>query len=132
MISPGKVRVISATFTAVGAGASQVDLRPADGKQWEILYAVAYHADAAAVVCDWVFSDVDSGGAVGLAGGGISINPSVIHPLGAIVSGGPTQCLGPIKSTRGRYPSFVFVASAAGKVGTIRAIVLEYAGFLDA
>jgi len=132
MNDQGKVRVISLTTTSIAAGATTLNLKPADGKQWEILYAVAYHADAAGVVCDWVFSDPDSGGAVGLSGGGITINPAVIHPLGAIVSGGPTQCLGPIKATYMRCPSFVFVASAAGKISYIRAIVLEYSGMKDA
>lgn len=131
MISPGKVRVISATTTSTGAGGTTVNLRPDDGKQWEILYAIAYHADAAGVVCDWVFSDPDSGGAVGLAGGGITINPAVIHPIGAITSGGNTQLLGPLKATRGRFPSFVFVASAINKIGYVRALVIEYAGTLD-
>lgn len=131
MIEPGMPRVITRTFTSTGAGSSAVNLVPDENKMWEILYAVAYHADAAAVACDWVFTDPDSGGAVGLAGSGISLAPAVIHPLGAIVSGGPTQCLGPIKATRTRYPSFVFVASAASKAGTIRALVLEYKGILD-
>ena len=132
MISAGKPRVIAATFTSTGAGASSVDLRPADGKQWEILYAVGYHADAAAVVCDWVFQDPESGGAQGLSGSGISINPAVIQPLGGVTSGGLSNCLGPIKATRGRYPSFVFVASAISKIGYVRALVLEYQGTLDA
>jgi hypothetical protein len=131
MISPGKVRVIATTFTSVGAGASTVPLRPDDGKEWEILYAIAYHGDAAGVLCDWVFTDPGSGGSVGLSGGGISINPNVVHPLGAIVAGGPTQLLAPLKATRARYLGFVFTASAAGKVGTVRALVLEYAGLQD-
>jgi len=132
MISAGKPRVIATTFTSTGAGASSVDLRPADGKQWEILYAVGYHADAAAVICDWVFSDPDSGGAQGLSGAGISIAPAVIQPLGGVTSGGLSNCLGPIKATRGRFPSFVFVASAISKIGYVRALVLEYQGTLDA
>lgn len=131
MISPGKVRVLSLSTTSTGAGGTTVSVRPDDGKQYEILYAIGYHADAAGVVCDWVFSDPDSGGAVGLAGGGITINPSVIHPIGAITSGGDTQLLGPVKATRGRYPSFVFVASAINKVGYVRALVIEYSGTLD-
>ena len=132
MIRAGKPRVLALSFTATGAGASSVDLRPGDGKQWEILYAVGFHGDAAAVTCDWVFADPDSGGAQGLSGAGISLNPLTMQPLGGVVAGGATQCLSPIKATRGRYPSFVFVASAIGKIGYIRALVLEYQGTLDA
>jgi len=131
MIDNGKVRVISVSTTSAGAGATTVALRPPENKQWTILYAVAYHADAAGVVCDWVFQDPDSGGNVGLSGGGITINPAVMQPLGGVISGGNSNFLGPVKATYTRYPSFVFVASAVNKVGYVRAVVLEYTGLLD-
>jgi len=132
MIHKGMTRVISTSFTSTGAGAMSVPLRPADGKQWEIIYAVGYHADAAAVICDWTFVDPDSGGAVGLSGMGISLNPAVQQPLGGIVAGALTSFVLPLKATRGRYPAFVFVASAINKIGYIRAVVIEYGGTLDA
>jgi hypothetical protein len=131
MIDPGMPRVLSLTTTSTGAGSTTVPLRPDDGKQWVILFAVGYHADAAGVVCDWVYQDPDSGGAVGLAGSGLILNPAVLQPIGAITAGGPTQLLSTVKATRGRYPTFVFVASAINKVGYVRALVWEYKGLLD-
>jgi hypothetical protein len=130
MIDPGMPRVLSLTTTSTGAGSTSVPLRPDDGKQWVILFAVGYHADAAAVICDWVYQDPDTG-IVGLAGAGININPAVLQPIGAITAGGPTQLLSTVKATRGRYPAFVFVASAINKIGYVRALVLEYKGLLD-
>jgi hypothetical protein len=130
MISRGRVKAVFVDFTSVGAGPAAVNLRPDQGKQWRIMYAVGWHADAGAVNCAWYLTDI--------VGGGLPITPDIscaaaaLQPIGSIATGGPTQCLGPLKATRDRYYSFVFAASAAAKHGYVRAIVEEYLGVNDA
>lgn len=124
-LSAGMVRYILVDTTSSGAGATAVNLQPAEGKQWRILYAIGHHADAGAVNCAWYLTDPDTNG--GLTPD-ISLAAAAILPLGAIASAGQTQVLGPLKATRSRYYSFVFTASAGAKHGYVRAVVEEYGG----
>lgn len=129
MISRGKVRYIAVDTTSVGAGATVVNLQPSDGKQWRIMYAIAFHADVGAVNVGWYCTDPAASGSLTYP---ISLAPNTMLPLGAIASAGAHQLLGPLKCTVSRYYSFVFTASAAAKHGYIYAIVEEFVGVSDA
>lgn len=124
-LSAGLVRFILETTVSGAGGAVVVNLQPPEGKQWRILYAVGSHNDAGDRDSQWYLTT--PAGTGGLTPG-IALAPGVMLALGALAGAGNTQCLGPLKATRGRYYSFVFNASAAAKTGYVRAVVEEYGG----
>jgi len=121
-----RVRLKIASATAAGAATTSVPFRPAAGEIWEVLWIIGYHDDGIAWMY-WAWTDdvvtasemtrkQSAASYDYLALGGNAINPASA-PLNA-----------PLWITYTSFPTFQWVASAGGKIGTVKALVRVYAG----
>ncbi len=125
-------RIIPKVFTGVSVGAATVyvPLRPrVNGTEWDILFAWGSQNDGA-VLCSWGFVSPEAPGGViltSLTASGANINWDIF----AYAEKTPSAARLPLFATWDRYPQFAFVASAAGKIGTVAALVIERIGIED-
>lgn len=122
----GATRFITATTASAGAGQTIVNLQPAAGCVWEIIWAWAFQDDGA-VWHEWQGVDPDT---TMTLTGVIASGANDALPLGPIIGGGddPNYLVAPMVVTYNRYVRYWFTASAAAKNGTLRAVVREYRG----
>lgn len=120
----GKPRTIYAEVTSAGAGATIVHLRPEAGQVWILLWATGQQNDGN-VSCGWYFTDPETPAGVALYS--VTLAANVPLAFGALAANAAPACWGQgMKLNYSRYASFLFTASAAAKIGAIRALVLEY------
>lgn len=126
----GKMRVVIVTGTSVGAGATVTSLRPEAGQVWIVLWATGEQNDGA-VSSGWYFTDPETPAGANLFNiAALPANTPVA--FGALAaSAAPAGWGQGFKLNYSRYASFVFTASAAAKVCTIKALVLEYTNTED-
>lgn len=122
----GVTRVIIATTVSTGAGDTDVDLRPASGRVWEVLFARAYQNDGA-VAQKWLFTDPD---ASDQEISGITATAAwVSFMLGCnSENAASSPFIAPPILSYNRYFTYRFTASAITKTGWIVAMVKEYRG----
>ncbi len=114
------------TVASTGAGATSVNLRPAVGQAWKILYAEGFQDDGA-VNHEWQFTDpVTAAGT--LAARTAAAAYERLNIVTTPATGTYQPLTEPIWVTRERYLTYTFTASAGGKNGYIRALVEEYDG----
>ncbi|GAI69916.1 unnamed protein product [marine sediment metagenome] len=122
----GRMRVMGIEGTSEGAEATFVPLRPPNvGTQWEIIWVIGRQNDGA-VSHGWYWYDPEHPvGALLYVAVGALDTPL---PLGALGSELPNVSTNNWWATYDHYPSYYFQASAAGKKGTVLAIVIERVG----
>lgn len=120
----GKARVVVVTGTSVGAGSTVTSLRPEAGQVWIVLWATGEQNDGN-VSCSWFFTDPET--PAGAALFSVSLAANTPLAFGALAANAVPAGWGQgLKLNFSRYASFVFAASAAAKICTIKALVLEY------
>ncbi len=112
--------------TSGDAGVMLIPMRPSDASiQWEIIWAIGKQNDGA-VSHGWYWFDPEHpvGALLYLIPGALDIP----LPLGAMGSDLPNVSTDNWWATSDDYPAYYFQASAAGKKGTVLAIVIERVG----
>ena len=122
----GVSRIINLSVTSVGAGATDLDLRPSAGMLWEVLFAVGTQNDGG-VPCGWYMTDPDAVDYT--VSEGTATGPWTVWYLGGHAENAAMGALmAPVVLTFNRYLTFRFTASAGGKTGYVRALVKEFRG----
>lgn len=126
----GATRLIYATTVSVGAGNTQVALRPDVGKCWKLKYAWAYQASGGNRAAQWTWVDPDYSGNLGLsiaalpAATAMPLGSQTTTPAGVLIL--PQE----IWVYRSRYPVWLWTASGAAENGYAYALVEEFQGVL--
>lgn len=123
----GVCRFVTATAASTGAGATDVDLRPAAGCAWEIIYAWAVQDDGA-VAMKWLWSDPDVTDQTVFGSTGTANSDWPFGQVSASLSYPQMTLAAALTLTYNRYLTFRFTASAASKNGYVSALVREYRG----
>lgn len=130
----GRIKVKVVQTTSAGAGATVVNLRPAEqGTIWRVIWCTGEQADGA-VSQGWYWTDPETPAGASLVSiTGAANTPWPFCALDDVAGTSlPTHLDGGLFVTYDRYISFVFTASAGAKVGTIKALVEEQMGQLGA
>lgn len=121
----GVIRTLVITAISVGAGATNVNVRPDQGKLWEVLLATGRQNDGA-VWNAWRWVGEGSDEEICEVGAG-GANQYLI--LGTFTSNASTTAFSaPMIVTYDRYLRYQFAASAAAKTGTVHIVVKEFRG----
>lgn len=124
----GVTRILNLTVASAGAGATNLNLRPAAGRIWELLFAMGYNDDGA-VVHAWLMTDPDTAaGIISSLTASAAFDPLFLGLSTATSLVAQPVWFGPPILTYDRYLTYQFVASAGSKNGVIRAIVKEFRG----
>lgn len=123
----GVTRVINLTAASAGAGATDLDLRPAAGMVWELLMAVAYQDDGLRSQ-QWLMTDPDTTDGVLATNTAAGAYDRFQPGTGTVSTSPPAHIAAPFILTYNRYLTYRFDASAGAKNSVIYAVVKEYRG----
>lgn len=127
----GRTLLKVASVASTGAGPTLVALRPNLGEVWKVKYIFAWHEELAAAQAYWEITD----GVVTLQLVGMAhiLPQNTEFHFGQPYDGmtGPSRPIVDLKFTNTCYPSFIWIATAAGKNGYIQALVEQYRGLTE-